>query len=235
MDPTVVTSSSASIVAALFSALLFGASTPFAKILSVDIPPLLLAGFLYLGSGIGLWTIRLARDRRLGAPRMPAGDWRWFLCAIVAGGLLGPVLLMYGLTQTSGSSASLLLNLEAVFTSLIAWIVFRENADRRLVLGMTLIVAGGAVLVWPQGDDAPTTIRGALFTESTYVHRRNRGTADALVAGYGGRFAAAVPVVSARSAADHLGRAGAQRSGLRASRTRCAAARSFRLYSDRRG
>jgi drug/metabolite transporter (DMT)-like permease len=158
-----VTSSSASIVAALFSALLFGASTPFAKILSVNISPLLLAGFLYLGSGIGLWTIRLARDRRLGVPRMPAGDWRWFLCAIVAGGLLGPVLLMYGLTQTSASSASLLLNLEAVLTSLIAWIVFRENADRRLVLGIILIVAGGAVLVWPQGDDAPTTIRGALF------------------------------------------------------------------------
>jgi drug/metabolite transporter (DMT)-like permease len=158
-----VTSSSASIVAALLSALLFGASTPFAKILSVDIPPLLLAGFLYLGSGIGLWTMRLLGGRRLGAPRMPAGDWRWFLGAIVAGGLLGPVLLMYGLTQTSGSSASLLLNLEAVFTSLIAWIVFRENVDRRLVLGMTLIVAGGAALVWPQGDDAPTTIRGALF------------------------------------------------------------------------
>jgi drug/metabolite transporter (DMT)-like permease len=158
-----VTSSRASIVAALFSALLFGASTPLAKILSVNIPPLLLAGFLYLGSGIGLWTIRLLRDRRLGVPRMPAGDWRWFLCAIVAGGLLGPVLLMYGLTQTSGSSASLLLNLEAVLTSLIAWIVFRENADRRLVLGMALIVAGGAVLVWPQGDDAATTIRGALL------------------------------------------------------------------------
>jgi drug/metabolite transporter (DMT)-like permease len=162
-DPTIVTSPRASIVAALFSALLFGASTPFAKILSVNISPLLLAGFLYLGSGIGLWTIRLLRDRSLGVPRMPAGDWRWFLCAIVAGGLLGPVLLMYGLTQTSGSSASLLLNLEAVLTSLIAWIVFRENADRRLVLGMALIVAGGAVLVWPQGDVVPTTIRGALL------------------------------------------------------------------------
>ena len=158
-----MTNSGTSIAAALFSALLFGASTPLAKILAIDIPPVLLAGFLYLGSGIGLWTIRLIRDRRLGVPKLPAGDWAWFLCAIVAGGLIGPVLLMVGLTQTSGSSASLLLNLEAVLTSLIAWIVFRENADRRLVLGMALIVAGGAVLVWPQGNDAPATIRGALF------------------------------------------------------------------------
>jgi drug/metabolite transporter (DMT)-like permease len=153
----------APIAAALASALLFGASTPFAKILAANLSPMLLAGFLYLGSGIGLWVIRLLRDRRLGVPPMPAAEWRWFLCAIIAGGLLGPVLLMYGLNRTSGSSASLLLNLEAVFTSLLAWIVFRENVDRRLVLGMVLIVGGGAVLVWPLGEAAPTTIRGALF------------------------------------------------------------------------
>jgi drug/metabolite transporter (DMT)-like permease len=56
---------------------------------------------------------------------------------------------MFGLARTTASAASLLLNLEAVLTALLAWVVFRENADRRIVLGMFLIVAGGVVLAWP--------------------------------------------------------------------------------------
>jgi drug/metabolite transporter (DMT)-like permease len=151
------------IIAALLAALLFGASTPFAKLLTGDVSPILLAGLLYLGSGLGLWAIRLGRDRRLAAARLPADEWPWFLGAIASGGVLGPVLLMYGLTETSASSASLLLNLEAVMTALIAWIVFRENAGGRIVLGMMLIVLGGACLAWPQGDAGRGTIRGALL------------------------------------------------------------------------
>lgn len=57
---------------------------------------------------------------------------------------------MFGLTKTSGATASLLLNLEAVLTALLAWIVFKENADRRIVWGMIAIIAGGVVLAWPQ-------------------------------------------------------------------------------------
>ncbi len=150
-----------SIVAALVAALLFGASTPFAKLLARDVPPVLLAGLLYLGSGVGLWLIRLVRDRGFSPPRLPAREWSWFLGAIASGGVLGPVLLMYGLTRTTAASASLLLNLEAVFTALLAWIVFRENADRRVILGMALIVAGGAILAWSPGAMAPGAARGA--------------------------------------------------------------------------
>jgi drug/metabolite transporter (DMT)-like permease len=139
------------IIAALISALLFGASTPFAKLLLGDMPPILLAGLLYLGSGLGLTLLRLARDRGLSAPRLTAREWPWLLGAIAAGGVLAPILLMYGLTRTSAANASLLLNLEAVFSALLAWIVFRENADRRVVLGMALIVAGGAILAWSPG------------------------------------------------------------------------------------
>jgi hypothetical protein len=58
-------------------------------------------------------------------------DWPWLAGAIMAGGVAGPVALMYGLTTTSASSASLLLNLEATFTALIAWFLFRENFDTR--------------------------------------------------------------------------------------------------------
>lgn len=151
------------IVAALLAALLFGASTPFAKLLLGDLSPLLLAALLYLGSGIGLWSLRLLRQRRISSPRLKASEWGWFLGAIAAGGLVAPILLMYGLKSTSASSASLLLNLEAVLTALIAWIVFRESADRRLITGMLLIVAGGVVLAWPTGVAGPSTLSGAFL------------------------------------------------------------------------
>jgi len=136
------------VLAALGAALLFGASTPLAKPLTGDLPPLLLAGLLYLGSGAGLTVVRLIRDRGWTPPHLHAQEWPWLLGAILFGGVLGPVLLMIGLTQTPASTASLLLNLEGVLTALLAWIAFRENTDTRIVTGMLLIVAGGIVLSW---------------------------------------------------------------------------------------
>jgi len=150
------------IVAALVAALLFGASTPFAKILVGELSPVLLAALLYLGSGVGLWTVCLIRDRRVVVPHLSPHEWFWFLGAIAVGGVLGPVLLTAGLRQTPASNASLLLNFEAVFTSLIAWIIFRENAGRRLVLGMALIIGGGAVLTWPS-EPGRAPLAGAIL------------------------------------------------------------------------
>lgn len=138
-----------SVLFALLAAALFGASTPFAKLLVGDIAPVLLAGLLYLGSGIGLTLIRLVRDRGWHSSGLTRSEWPWLLGAIFFGGVAGPVALMIGLTTTSGSSASLLLNLEVVLTAAIAWVVFKENADKRIVLGMAAIVAGGLVLSWP--------------------------------------------------------------------------------------
>jgi len=150
------------ILAALGAALLFGASTPFAKLLSIDISPTMLAGLLYLGSGIGLWAVRLVRDRGVASPHLRPAEWAWLIGAIAVGGVLGPMLLMFGLTRITGAAASLLLNLEAVLTALLAWVVFRENADRRIVLGMGLIVAGGVVLAWPARGSAGGATSGAL-------------------------------------------------------------------------
>ena len=148
------------ILAALVAALLFGASTPLAKRLLGDVHPLVLAGLLYAGSGLGLAVVLALRRLAAGpsfAPAWPRGrDWAWLSGAILFGGVGGPVLLMYGLTTSSGASASLLLNLEAVLTALLAWFVFHENYDRRIALGMLLIVAGGAVLAW-----SPTASRVA--------------------------------------------------------------------------
>lgn len=136
---------------ALLAAALFGASTPFAKLLLGDLSPWLLAGLLYLGSGLGLAAARLIRDRAWQPSGLATGEWPWLLGAIFFGGVLGPLALMFGLARTSGSTASLLLNLEAVLTAVIAWLVFKENADRRIVLGMLAIVAGGVVLSWSGG------------------------------------------------------------------------------------
>jgi drug/metabolite transporter (DMT)-like permease len=147
--------------AALLAAALFGASTPLAKLLLGRMPPVLLAGLLYLGSGLGLTLVRaLRRSNQQEAP-LTRKDLPWLAGAVLAGGVLGPVLLMIGLTTTPAASASLLLNLEGVLTALLAWFVFHENWDARIALGMVLIVAGGALLSWQTGAGASLPV-GAL-------------------------------------------------------------------------
>ncbi|MBI3146114.1 MAG: EamA family transporter [Pseudogulbenkiania sp.] len=133
--------------AALGAALLFGAGTPLAKLLLTSVNPWLLAGLLYLGSGIGLTLFRFLY--RSAAVILPRREVPWLVGAIVAGGVVGPVLLMIGLSGMPASGASLLLNAEGVFTALLAWFAFKENFDRRIALGMTAIVAGAAILSWP--------------------------------------------------------------------------------------
>lgn len=132
------------VASALAAALLFGASTPAAKLLAGELPAFLLAGLLYAGSGLGL-ALWVALRPNAGAARLAAADLPWLAGAVLSGGVAGPVLLMLGLAATPASTASLLLNLEGVFTALIAWFVFRENFDRRIAFGMLLIVAGGAL------------------------------------------------------------------------------------------
>ncbi|MEB0040142.1 MULTISPECIES: EamA family transporter [unclassified Pseudomonas] len=139
-----------SVVYALAAAALFGASTPLAKLLGLGIDPLLLAGLLYLGSGLGLAVTRMIHDRGWHASGLTRQEWPWLIGAIAFGGVLGPALLMFGLMRTAGATASLMLNLESVLTALLAWVVFKENADRRIVAGMIAIVLGGLVLSWSQ-------------------------------------------------------------------------------------
>lgn len=140
---------------ALGSALLFGASTPLAKQLLDTLPPLLLGGLLYLGAGLGLLLYRLLRDRGWRHPGLHGRDWGWLGGAAIAiGGVIGTATLMFGLQHTSAASASLLLNLEAVYTALLAWLVFREHASARVVTGMLAIVAGGLLLAWPAEPSA---------------------------------------------------------------------------------
>src|SRR5947207_3187203 len=148
----------------LAAAVLFGAAAPFAKLLLGDVAPQLLAGLLYLGAGIGLAAVHFGRAALgIPAPEAPlrAGDLPWLAGVVVFGGVLGPLLLMLGLARTDAASGSLLLNLEGLFTMGIAWLVFRENVDRRLLLGALAILAGAAILSWGgHGVEADT---GALL------------------------------------------------------------------------
>ncbi|KQZ84375.1 hypothetical protein ASD56_10385 [Microbacterium sp. Root166] len=130
--------------AALASAVLFGAGTPFAKALLGEVSPWLLAGLLYTGSGLGLLLWRTVR--RAPRVRVARREIAPLVGAVFFGGMVAPVLLMLGLANMPATGASLLLNAEAVFTAVLAWVVFRENVDRRIALGMLAIVAGAVVL-----------------------------------------------------------------------------------------
>ncbi len=138
----------------LVSSALFGASTAFARALAGDVSPMWLAALLYAGSGIGLSAVLLVRPRRDAGPRIARADIGWLAGAIVAGGIVAPVLFTTGLARTSGATASLLLNLEIVFTVALAWFAFGEHRNARVVIGMALIIAGCAVLGWPGVDAA---------------------------------------------------------------------------------
>ncbi|MDE2605723.1 MAG: EamA family transporter [Burkholderiales bacterium] len=151
----------AGVADSLAAALLFGAAAPLAKLLLARTDPWLLAALLYLGSGVGLALLRRLRGAE--PVRLPPGEGRWLAAAVLAGGVAGPVLLMAGLAGLPASQASLLLNGEAVLTALLAWIVFRENVDRRIALGMVAIVAGGLVLAWPQEGGAGRAAPGAML------------------------------------------------------------------------
>lgn len=140
---------------ALVSAALFGASTPLAKLLlGGGLDPWALAGLLYLGSGIGLGAVHLSRGL-FGMPSTEAplrrADLPWLALVILCGGIMGPLLLMIGLTTTAASAAALLLNVEGLATMAIAWLVFRENVDRRLLIGALAILAGALLLSWQGG------------------------------------------------------------------------------------
>lgn len=150
---------------ALTSAALFGACAPLSKLLLGSVDPWLLAGVLYLGAGVGLAALAGARHSLgLASSEAPLRrtDLPWLIAMVASGGLAAPVLLMFGLSMTSAASGSLLLNLEGLATMGIAWLAFRENVDRRLMLGAAAIIAGAVVLSW-RGEGAQLDIGGFMI------------------------------------------------------------------------
>jgi drug/metabolite transporter (DMT)-like permease len=134
----------------LAAAASFGLSTPLAKLLLTSIPPVLLAGLLYLGAAAGLWLHRLVRPASSEA-RLDRDDVPTLALVAVAGGILGPVAMLFGLGHVTAFAGSLLLNLEAPFTMLLAVAVFGEHLGRRAGAAAVLILGGAAVLGFEPG------------------------------------------------------------------------------------
>jgi drug/metabolite transporter (DMT)-like permease len=156
---------------ALASAVLFGASTPMAKMLVGSIDPQLLAGLFYLGAGLGLLigqVIRSIRGFRGAEAPLRLADVPWMIAIVAFGGILGPLFLMLGLARTYATSSSLLLNLEGLATMGIAWVVLRENVDRRLLLGAAAILAGAIAVSW-QGQGIRFDQGGLLIAAACFA------------------------------------------------------------------
>jgi drug/metabolite transporter (DMT)-like permease len=136
------------ILQALLAALFFGASAPISKLLLGDVPPVLMAAFLYLGSGTGISLIKLYQ--RFSKNQTEAGikrpDVGWLAGAIISGGILAPIILMISLKNTPAATASLLLNFEGVATTLIALLFFRESISRRALGAIAAITLASIFL-----------------------------------------------------------------------------------------
>lgn len=147
------------------AAALFGMSTPFAKLLEKEIAPVMLASLFYLGFGIGFALLSAwaaAKKKQGKVLLLGRADFPTLFILISAGGIFAPICLMLGLSYSSATTASLLLNLEAVLTALIAWIYFRENCDSKIILGMIAITAGGVVLSFNQLGFNQNSVDSAL-------------------------------------------------------------------------
>jgi drug/metabolite transporter (DMT)-like permease len=144
---------------ALLAAILFGLSTPVLQRLGQGVGPLSTAALLYAGAAGVAWASRRSAAREAGLTRQ---DVPRLLAMAVTGAVIGPVALAWGLQHTSGSSASLMLSLEAVFTAVLAWRWYGETMDKRVVLAVLLLLAGGLVLVLAQGVGGQIRMWGLL-------------------------------------------------------------------------
>jgi len=157
----------------MISASLFGVGLPLAKLLVRDIPPVALAGLLYLGAFVGLFLFSIGRKKKTTASHSTVAplerrDLPWLAGAVLTGGVLAPIMLMTGLSLVSGFSASLLSNLEGVATAMIAVLIFKENAGRRLWLALVCMTVAGIFLTWDPAR-AEFTILGPLLIVSAMV------------------------------------------------------------------
>ncbi|MBA4389754.1 MAG: EamA family transporter [Syntrophus sp. (in: bacteria)] len=152
------------------SAALFGISPPLAKLLVKNIPPVALAGFLYLGAFVGLSLYSIIRGivstEKIGNTNLKKEDLPWLAGAILSGGIISPICLMFGLSQISGFTTSLLLNLEGIFTAIIAVIFFKENAGKRLWLALMCMTLAGIFLTWDSSQGKFNLLGPLLITLS---------------------------------------------------------------------
>jgi drug/metabolite transporter (DMT)-like permease len=165
---------------ALLAAALFGLSTPMVQSLGQGVGTFSTAALLYAGAALVAWALKQPAAKEAGLRR---SDWPRLLAMAGSGAVIGPVALVWGLQHTSGSSASLMLTLEAVFTAVLAWRWYGETLDKRVILAVILMLLGGAVLVVEQGALGQVQLWGLLAVLLATVawgvdNTLSRGVAD---------------------------------------------------------
>ena len=133
---------------AILAAALYALNAPGSKLLLRSVPPTMMAGFLYLGAGIGMAVLGLLRSKTGHAKRelrLAKKDLPYTL-GMVGLDIAAPILLMIGLSRTTAANASLLNNFEIVATSIIALLIFRETIGKKLWIAIGLITLSSILL-----------------------------------------------------------------------------------------
>ncbi len=167
-------------VLALVAAALFGLSTPLVQHFGQGLGAFTTAALLYAGAAVVALVLRRRSSREA---RLQRSDFPRLLAMATMGAVAGPVALAWGLQHTSSASASLMLTLEAVFTAILAWHWYHEVLDRRVVVAVLLLMAGGAVLVAEQGMAGQVQMLGLLAVMAATAawgvdNALSRGVAD---------------------------------------------------------
>lgn len=144
---------------ALLAAVLFGISTPLVQKLGAALGPFSTAALLYCGAAVVGALLRQPVEQEA---RLTRNDLPRLLVLAFLGAVIGPVALAWGLQRTSGTGASLMLTLEALFTALLAWRLYHETLDRRVWTAVLLLLAGGTVLVIDQHQGGSSHLVGLL-------------------------------------------------------------------------
>jgi drug/metabolite transporter (DMT)-like permease len=165
---------------ALLASALFGLSTPMVQSLGKGVGSFTTAALLYAGAAVVAWVFRQPAAQEAGIKK---SDWPRLFAMAGTGAVIGPVALAWGLQHTSGSSASLMLTLEAVFTAVLAWRWYGETLDKRVIAAVALMLAGGIVLVIEQGTLGQVQLWGLLAVMVATVawgvdNTLSRGVAD---------------------------------------------------------
>ena len=149
------------VILSLLSALLFGAATPASKVLLGSLNAFQLAGLLYLGAAIAMGPVAIKEKHQHKIPNITSLNLRRLFWAIIFGGILGPVLLLWGLRLASASSVSLWLNLEMVATLILGWLFFKDHLGRFEILGAAGILIASMLLGF--GEKTATPVAGIFI------------------------------------------------------------------------
>ncbi len=144
---------------ALLAATLFGISTPLVQYVGHGLGAFTTAALLYAGAAVVAALMRHPPEREASLKR---SDLPRIAAMAAFGAVIGPVALAWGLQRTGGSSASLMLTLEALFTAVLAWRLYGEAMDKRIASAMLFLGAGGMALVVEQWQAGPTPLSGLL-------------------------------------------------------------------------